>query len=98
MEGLSPVFKWVKTLPYEIVERRFNSARIIVYCEGLDEKGLYVSHRGKRISIYGFGDGSHAYYLDLKLWFKVKEIEKLFRNGILTLEVKGYRLIPFPRI
>ncbi len=98
MEGLSPAFKWVETLQYEIVEKKFNRARLIIYCNDVGEKDIHISYNGKKLTIYGFSDYTHVYRLDVNLWFKIRKLNYRFKNGILTIDVKGYRFIPYPPI
>jgi HSP20 family molecular chaperone IbpA len=96
VEGLSPIYKWTRPLSYDIVSRKFNKARIIVYTETLEENEYRVVARDKELLIYGFSEESNeTYYLRIKLWFKIKNIELTHRNGILTINVKGKRFLFF---
>ncbi|WP_244372365.1 hypothetical protein [Staphylothermus marinus] len=92
VEGLSPIYKWTKPLSYDMVYRGFNKARIVVFAEALDENNYKVVAREKDLLIYGYDELSNeTYYLKIKLWFKIKKVEKVLKNGILTLNVKGKR-------
>jgi hypothetical protein len=94
--SLSPIFKWSSLLEYEFVEKRFNSARIIVYVENLDSESIRVSFKDKCILVYGYGETA-AYFNRIKVWFKIRRLETSLKNGILTISVKGRRLplLPF---
>lgn len=92
MEGLSPIYKWTKPLSYDIVSRRFNKAKIIVFAEAFEENNYKVIAREKDLLIYGYDEISNeTYYLKIRLWFKIKKVDTILRNGILTVSVKGRR-------
>ena len=92
MEGLSPIIRWTRTFPYEIVERRFRSAKILVFLDGFDGEKIHINSRDKSLYIYGYNeDDNEACYLKIRLWFKIKKINYRHKNGILTINASGKR-------
>ena len=94
MSGVSPTFKWFHYIPYEILEKKFNRAKIVVFLDGMDEENIRIIPRGKDLYIYGTS-GSETFYARIRLWFKVKSYKRVVRNGVLTIFVKGKRLPGF---
>ncbi len=92
MESLSPITKWFNRLHFEVVERGFHSAKIIVFVEGFDPKNITVKTDGKYVYVYASGYNRETYSMSYKLWFKITKIKKTLKNGILTLELKGSRI------
>ncbi len=93
MTGVSPIYRWLNIPPYEIVEKGFSRARILVFIEEIADN-FRISYKGKEIYVYGFDD-ERTYYTRIKLWFKVKKVKYMVKNGILTIDVKGRRLLCF---
>lgn len=94
MESLSPIIKWFNRLNYEVVEKGFHSAKIIVFVEGFDPENIIVRAKDRYLHVYAMNDGE-TYSMTCKLWFKITKIKKTIKNGILTLELKGARLFWF---
>ncbi len=92
MESLSPITKWFDRLHFEVVERGFHSAKIIVFVEGFDPKNITVKTDGKYVYVYASDYNRETYSMSYKLWFKITKIKKTLKNGILTLELKGSRI------
>ncbi len=92
VESLSPIIKWSNRLRFEIVEKRFHSAKIIVFVEGFDPENITVKTDGKYIYVYASDYNGEIYSMSYKLWFKITKIKKTLKNGILTLELKGSRI------
>ncbi len=93
MTGASPIYNWLDVVPFEIVEKGFSKARIIVYIEDAADS-FHVSFRGKDVYVYGM-DGPKSYYARIKLWFKVKKIQYRVKNGVLTIDARGRRFLVF---
>lgn len=91
MEGPPPVIKWTKTLPYEIVERGFRSAKILVFLDGFDNEQIHINSRDESLYIYGYNEDGEACYLRIRLWFKINKIHYRHNNGVLTLKINGKR-------
>jgi len=90
--GLSPIYRWAKPLSYDIVKKRFNKAKIIIYADSFSDDSFKISFREKSLYIYGYDDYTgESYYTQIKLWFKIKEVKTVYKNGILTVYVKGKR-------
>jgi len=94
VSGVSPTFKWVHYISYEILEKKFNKAKIIVFLDGIDEEYIRIIPRGKELYLYGT-NGSETFYAKIRLWFRIKSCKHVVRNGILTIFVKGKRLPGF---
>ncbi|NPA98733.1 MAG: hypothetical protein GXO43_05075 [Crenarchaeota archaeon] len=92
MESLSPIIKWFNRLNYEVVEKGFHSAKIIVFVEGFDPENIIIRAKDKYIYVYASDDNGETYSMTCRLWFRITKIKKTIKNGILTLELKGARL------
>jgi len=94
VKGLSQFSQWTRSLSCEIVDKGFRKLRIIVFVEKVSDGKIHVETKKKHLIVYGFS-GDKTYYCDIPLGFKPRQVKYKIKNGVMTIDVIGKRLLFF---